>query len=117
LFFNPSRTFAPGDVVELYYEVFGLQAKREYDTEIEVTRKGGGILRDILGGRDQAIRLYFKEIAMSSVAHTRRAIGLQGVRAGEYELVVRVTSHSGRTVERRHPFFVQQPEEEGPREP
>jgi len=117
LFFNPSRTLAPGDVIELYYEVFGLQAKREYDTEIEVTRKGDGILRDVFGGRDQAIRLYFKEIAMSSVAHTRRAIGLQGVRAGEYELVVRVTTHSGRTVERRHPFFVQQPEEESPREP
>jgi GWxTD domain-containing protein len=110
VFFNPHRSYRRDDLVELYYEVYGLEPGREYETQLVVKKEGGGGgflgLGKIFGGGSTPISLRFQETPLESVVRVQRALQLQKLSPGSYTLQLGVTDSRGVTVRREQNFEV-----------
>jgi GWxTD domain-containing protein len=108
VFFNPLRTYRHDDLMELYYEVGGLEPNSNYTTQLEVKRRGGGggFLRSIFGGGGKALSLKFTEQAPTPIVRVRRSVQLDRLKPGEYVLQVIVTDAAGHSDRREQPFDV-----------
>lgn len=79
---NPLDAYQAGMSAPIYYELSGLVAGRAYRTTLS--------LRELDEDDDDAIKLLFTETADGGEAHVRRTIALEGLKRGQYRLVVSV---------------------------
>lgn len=109
---NPLHTFPIGESMQLYFEVGGLAAGSEYAAELAVIAAPSA--RDIarLGreaactGRQDLIRLRFDQRHGGAIDRVQREVSLERLRAGEYALVVTISTPSGGRVVRCREFTV-----------
>ena len=106
VFFNPLATFPRESDLELYYELYGLQAGTEYATEIEVTKTGGGLVRSIFGGGGKKISLSFSQFGAGPVTPVRRTLSLRDLDRGTYQLTLSLEGPDGLSVEQTRQFEV-----------
>ena len=97
VFFNPLKTFKEGSSLELYYEVYGLRANTTYTTLLSVRREGRG---------RPELTLTFSEPAGPDVTRSRRSVGLERLREGEYTMEIEVRAADGRVVRQTRGFRV-----------
>ncbi|MEE8061169.1 MAG: GWxTD domain-containing protein [Gemmatimonadales bacterium] len=113
VFFNPHGRYRQDDLVELYYEVYGLRPGSTYETQLVVKKRGGGGgflgLGKIFGGGSTPISLRFEEQAVDQVVRIQRAIQLKKLKPGSYTLQLIVTSEDGTTQRREQDFEVVKP--------
>lgn len=100
VYFNPFRSFASGETLRLYYEIYGLPAGSDYQTELTIRRKG----------HKEDVRIRFDEISGGGVDRAARAVGLDRLKPGDYLLRVRITDSSGRAAQAESAFTVRKPE-------
>lgn len=83
---NPINAFAPGERVELYYQVLGLRAGTAYTTQVELLRS------DAAGDRDERplVALTFSEPVSGSRVEASRSIDASRLEPGRYRLRVTV---------------------------
>jgi hypothetical protein len=108
---NPLDQFAAGGVVELYYEVYGLEPGRPYHTVVRLEKQGGGSVLSaigrLFGGRRSPLRLEFDALADGPVMRVHRAVDLRDTPRGTYSIDLTLTDPaSGRTLRRRGTFAV-----------
>jgi GWxTD domain-containing protein len=108
---NPLGRVTEGGALELYYEVHGVTRGAAWQTQVEVAREGGrslwGAVRGLFGGRRDARRLAFDDVAADAVARVRRTVTLSDLPRGSYLLTLRlIDPASGATLERRRRFSV-----------
>ncbi len=106
VYFNPLGTWHKSRPMELYYEVYGLEAGAPFKTELVVTRQGGGGVLGLFGGRRAAIRLSFQDIAQGSFTSFRRPLSLEKLSAGTYWVALVVPDSAGRERRSRAGFEV-----------
>ena len=109
VFFNPHGIYRQDDLIELYYEVYGLVPGRQYQTQLVVKKEGGGGflgLGKIFGGGSTPISLRFEELASTQVVRIQRSIKLQKLKPGSYTLELAVTDDRGKTSRRSQDFEV-----------
>jgi hypothetical protein len=83
--FNPSATFDPGDQVELYFEVYGLESRSPVRTEVRIRQ-----------GRREALRLSYQQEVSAAPLRVRRSLDIGNVKPGKYRLEVRVVTEDGK---------------------
>ncbi len=110
VFFNPHGVYRQDDLIELYYEVYGLVPGQQYQTQLVVKKEGGGGgflgLGKIFGGGSTPISLRFEELASNRVVRIQRSIQLQKLKPGSYTLELAVTDDRGQTSRRSQHFEV-----------
>ncbi|HSM17924.1 MAG TPA: GWxTD domain-containing protein [Gemmatimonadales bacterium] len=110
VYFNPQAVFGSNDLLELYYEVYGLEPMSTYKTQLAVKKGsgGGGFLGigKLFGGGGAEISIKFEEQAPGPIVRSRRTIELGKLKAGQYTLEVTVTDAQGRTERRQQAFRV-----------
>ena len=110
VFFNPHGVYRQDDLVELYYEVYGLVPGQDYQTQLVVKKEGGGGgflgLGKIFGGGSTPISLRFEEQATHQVVRVQRSIQLQKLKPGRYTLELAVTDDRGQISRRSQDFEV-----------
>ena len=108
---NPLDRYPVGSVLELYFEVYGLDPGRPYHTEIRVERQGGrsifGMIGGLFGGHHAPALLAFDASADGPVTRVHRGISLKDVPTGNYVLTVTLTDPaSGRHIVQRQSLQV-----------
>jgi len=110
VFFNPNGRFHQNDLVELYYEVYGLTTGTDYETQLIVRKRGGGGgflgIGKLFGGGSAEISLRFEEPATTPTARVQRSIQLNKLKSGNYTLELHVTDASGVERKREQDFVV-----------
>ncbi len=101
VYFNPFASFTPDQTIRLYYEVYGLRAGSNYQTELTIGRKG----------RKEDVRIRFDEIAQGGVDRESRAVGLGRLKPGDYRLRVRITDAAGHVADAEAAFALRKPDE------
>jgi GWxTD domain-containing protein len=101
----PLRRFPKDSVVELYYELYGLERGASYHTQIRVERSGGRSLfrrlAGLFGGNRPPVLLDFDAPAAGPVTRVHRGVSLRGLSTGRYRLSVTLTDpRSGDVVSR-----------------
>ncbi|HLS47916.1 MAG TPA: hypothetical protein VK012_05310, partial [Gemmatimonadales bacterium] len=79
---NALNAYFVGGSAPVYYEAFGLEPGRAYQTTLTV--------RKVDAGEDEGVSLIFNETADRRVHHIRRTIGLEGLEVGHYRLLVTI---------------------------
>jgi hypothetical protein len=102
---NPFGAYASDGTLELYAEVYGAKGKGPLQLELEVTREGGGGPFGMFGGR-RSTSVSGTEHPTGPVTAIRRALSLQGLPPGNYQVALRLTDVLGRRVERRRTFRI-----------
>jgi hypothetical protein len=102
---NPSGRFRLAEEMELYFEVGGLADGASYRTQIALDR-----LEDLTGsgceGRGTALTLSFEETHRGGLLREQRALSLDRLRPGRYQLAVIVSTPDGRRAIRCRAFTV-----------
>lgn len=98
----------PGQNVELYYDVCGLERGAGYTTAVRVSRNESG-LRRILGGSSQPVTLSFDARASGPAARHHETIDFSDMPPGSYSLALTVTDAGGRRREKISHFQVLNP--------
>jgi len=98
--FSPVAAFQPDENIEVYYEVYGLEAGRPYQTKIAVLEARNGQPQPRLEFR-------FAEASAGMVNRLHRTVQLNGLKKGSYWLEVRVRVGNGMDQRVRRPFVVQ----------
>ncbi|MGH7701757.1 MAG: GWxTD domain-containing protein, partial [Gemmatimonadales bacterium] len=106
VFFNPVGVYLQNSTMELYYEVYGLAPGAEYRTQLAVTKRGGGKVLGLFGGRKASISLSFDDQADGPVIRSRRSLGLERLSRGVYWIDLTVTDPEGTKLRRRQAFEV-----------
>lgn len=108
VFFNPLRTYKRSDLLELYYELSGLDPGGSYATEVVVRNRsgGGGLFKKLFGGGGAALGLKFDERPTTPTLRVRRSVQLDRLKPGEYVLLVKVSDGDGKFDVREQPFDV-----------
>jgi len=106
---NPLGRFPRGGTATLFYELYGLPQGAVIETHVRVERRGGrSIFRRLFGGGGGADLAYSTVTDAPGRARVRQQLGLEGLAAGRYTLVVELTDPaSGRHVVRRSPFEIE----------
>lgn len=95
---NPSAAFGLTDALELYHELYGLEAGEEYRYRLTLSRLKGGVF----GGRTTALTLSGAEKAQGQITAVRRFLDVRSLKPGRYELeVLYDTKGTGSYVARR----------------
>ena len=97
VFFNPLKTFREGGSMELYYEIYGLRPGTTYATKLSVRREGRS---------RPELTLSFEEPSGADVTRSRRTVGIDRLRPGEYTMEIEVTAADGRRVRQSRGFRV-----------
>lgn len=87
--FNPTGAYVAEEGMELYYEVHGLEAGAEYQTELTITRRAGGV-GGLFGKKGPAIRLKFTDRSAGPLTRVTRSVDISRLQAGRYDLQVTV---------------------------
>lgn len=107
VYFNPDARYRQDDLIQLYYEVYGLRVGETYQTKLVVKRRGGGGgFLGLFGGGSTPISLRFEERATDEVARVQRAIQLKRLKPGRYTLELSVSDQSGAVRRRVQDFEV-----------
>ena len=85
-YFSPRDTWAKGDTISLYHEVYGLKTGSFYKAKLLVRK-----------GQRTALTLRWEGVASDAVTRLSRTLTFATVRPGDYELEVEVTDAGGRT--------------------
>ncbi len=88
---NAMASWPAGGTAELFYEVMGLAANEEYRTTIEV--------RPVDPKQTSSVRVASTDRASGAVTHVRRALALERLAPGKYDLIVTVEA-GGKKVSR-----------------
>jgi GWxTD domain-containing protein len=105
VFFNPVGVYQSGTEMELYYEVYGLPQGEPFQTQLSVTREGGGGFLGLFG-KKAAISLRFDDHAEGPQTRSHRSLPLQRLSPGRYHIDLVVTDSAGHEVKRRREFEV-----------
>lgn len=89
VWFNPTGAYVAEEGMELYYEVYGLAAGDEYQSELTISKRGGGI-GGLFGRKGPAIRLKFTDRAAGPLTRVTRSVDISRLEAGRYDLQVTV---------------------------
>ncbi len=95
VWFNPLRRYSRKEPMELYYEVYGLPPGAPFSTEVLVLKDGGGGFLGIFGKGKPAIRLGFQDESNGLASEFRRAVTLDRLKPGRYNLLLRVKDATG----------------------
>ena len=106
VWFNPLGRYRRTSAMELYYEVYGLAAGAPVETQVVVTKQGGGGLLGIFGSKKPAIRLSFQDQAEGLATRFRRTVSLERLSAGRYWIEVIAKDGSGMVRRNRSRFEV-----------
>jgi tetratricopeptide (TPR) repeat protein len=82
---NPRTTWAPGDVLSLYHELYGITAGTAYRASLVLKR-----------GRQSVLSLGWNGTATGGVTRVTRTLSLERVPAGDYVLELEVIDAAGR---------------------
>lgn len=82
---NPRITWAPGDVLSLYHEIYGMEEGTAYRASLVLRR-----------GRKSVLSLGWSGSATEEVTRVTRTLSLEKVPAGEYVLELEVMDAGGR---------------------
>jgi GWxTD domain-containing protein len=107
VYFNPLRTFRRGDVMQMYYELHGLEPGVGHTTEI-VVKKGSeplGSPKKLLGG-GKALNLKFEDQAQGQSSSVLRSIAIDRLKPGRYVLGIVITDGRKRVAWRETEFAV-----------
>jgi GWxTD domain-containing protein len=95
---SPFSTYAPGEAVPIYYELYGLASGVDYRTMLSLRRAGD---------RKLTSTLTFSDVASAPTLSANRALTLDNVKPGQYDLILTVEERStGRRVTRQRPIVV-----------
>jgi len=106
VWFNPLRRYSRTAPMQLYYEVYGLPAGAPFTTDVMVVKQGGGGFLGLFGSRKPAIRLGFQDQAEGPATRLSRAVTLDRLSPGKYELLLIVKDATGETRQSRAGFEV-----------
>jgi GWxTD domain-containing protein len=95
VWFNPLGRFPRKADLELYYEVYGVPEGVPIETEVLVTKHGGGGLFGLFGQRKPAIRLGFSEASEGLTTRIHRTLSLARLDPGRYRVDVIVKNPEG----------------------
>ncbi len=104
---SPQNSYAASDTLAVFAEGYGLAPGTSYTLHVGLTRQRSALIRLIKGKRESVTlteQLSFPEVT----GQIRRAISLQGLEPGKYELVVRVEG-GGKEVLRRRTLVIGAP--------
>jgi hypothetical protein len=93
---SPSHEFERNSELQLYFEVYGLEARTPFIASIQLLEKKRGAR---IGRR--RLQFTFQEEGQGVVTRIRRAIRLAGLDPGEYWLEARIQDAGGRQVTTR----------------
>ena len=79
---NALNAYASGDAAPVFYEAYGLQPGRSYQTTLSV--------RKATDARDRGVSLVFNERADRPTMQVRRTIGLEDLEPGQYRLTLTI---------------------------
>jgi hypothetical protein len=82
---NPRTTWAPGDVLSLYHEVYGLEAQQQYRASLILRR-----------GKKQVLTLAWDGAGQAEVTRVTRTLSLERVPVGDYVLELEIFDSAGR---------------------
>ena len=108
-FVDPEQTFQSNQFLELYYEVYGLEAGVGYQTRLEVRRKKTGLLDKLFGGTPSTISFHFEELARAERVRARRTIDLDPLEPGTYWLEIEIIDGNAHSVTRRTELVIKNP--------
>jgi GWxTD domain-containing protein len=106
VWFNPLGRYNKTAAMELYYEVYGLVMGAPIETQVLVTKQGGGGFLGIFGSRKPVIRLAFQDQAEGPVTRFRRSVSLERLSAGRYWIEVVTRDAEGEIRRNRSSFEV-----------
>jgi hypothetical protein len=88
---NPLDAYPRKGSAEVYYELSGATAGREYRTDLE--------LKGVSGDARGEVHLGFTEKAAGAVLHLRRSVALDPLKGGQYRMTITVTEEgTGKSV-------------------
>jgi GWxTD domain-containing protein len=106
VWFNPLGRYRHASAMELYYEVYGLSAGAPVETQVVVTKQGGGGFLGIFGSKKPAIKLSFQDQAEGLATRFRRTVSLERLSTGRYWIEVIARDGSGMVRRNRSRFEV-----------
>lgn len=101
VWFNPTGRFFRDEPLQLFYEVYGLPAGAEYQTELAISRVKGGE-----ASGEPALRLGFIDRVPGPIAPVARTVDLTRLEPGDYELTVTITDGLERVRSEKRRFGV-----------
>lgn len=82
--FNPTGRFSTAAALELYHELYGLNAGQRIAYTLTVTREKGGLVGKVLGGKEEALTLSGEETAAGPISVIRRFLDISRLVPGKY---------------------------------
>jgi len=101
---SPQNTFAATDTLAVFAEGYGLAPGTSYTLHVGLTRQRSALVR-LLKGKRESVALTEHLSFPEATGQIRRAISLQGLEPGKYELVVRLEG-GGKEVLRRRTMVI-----------
>jgi GWxTD domain-containing protein len=95
IYFNPLGRYRKTTEMQLYYEVYGLQAGAPIKTELLVTKSGGGGFLGLFGSRKPSIKLAYTDNADGEMTRIHRTVSLNRLGTGKYVMEVIATDAAG----------------------
>jgi hypothetical protein len=97
---SPQSSFTPSDTLALFLEAFGLRPGVRYTVHFGLTRQRSALVR-LLKGHRESVSLSEQLTFPAPTGEIRRAISLQGIEPGNYQLQVTVDGGGAAVVRRR----------------
>jgi GWxTD domain-containing protein len=107
--FNPTGSFAPVQELELYQELYGLEAGQDYRFELTVSRERDGLLGKVIGGDSKALTLSGEEKAIGPITPVRRFLDISTLEPGRYAVKVEYRAAGAGKLTRSRSFQIRAP--------
>lgn len=104
--FNPSGSFSPVAELELYHELYGLEAGQDYRFQLTVARERGGLAGKVLGGESTTLTLSGEEKAVGMLTPVRRFLDISALASGKYTVTVEYEAGRAGKLKRARSFEV-----------
>lgn len=110
IYMNPTGLYPLGSVMDVHYEIYGLERGLEYEAKIEVEKGGGGgvlgFVGRLFGGGGTKISLEFPGVSRGTVTSVNQTVDLEPLEAGDYRVRLTVNVGDGREVTRETTIIV-----------